>query len=66
MGESKLKYIKDPRKTDDVIHAINFAYHMGRIFFGEPLTDDHATLNWARRIATNSQSGMGYGTVQSF
>jgi hypothetical protein len=41
-GEGKFLYRRHGSKTDDTLHAINFAYALGRIMIGEPIIEDRA------------------------
>jgi hypothetical protein len=59
LGESKLKFIKHPSKSDDFVQAINIALHIGRVIYGEPVTDDSKTLIAIRQVAHADQSGRG-------
>jgi hypothetical protein len=42
-GRSRIRYIRAGSKPDDVLHAINFAYTLGRVMAGEPLMEDRGT-----------------------
>ena len=39
-GQTTFKYTRAGDKVDDAMHAVNFAYIMGRVILGEPLFSD--------------------------
>ena len=41
-GETLWKFIRNPAKTDDALHATNFAFTLGRLLLGEPIIQDPA------------------------
>lgn len=41
-GKSMFRFIKNPSKTDDTLHAFSFGYLMARILLGEPVFVDNS------------------------
>ena len=41
-GPTSFRYIRHGSKPDDTLHAINFAYILGRVLLGEPIFEDRA------------------------
>jgi hypothetical protein len=54
-GVNQFKYRKHGAKSDDVIHAINFAFTVGRIYNQEPLVPDRALI---RKISESLDPGL--------
>jgi len=47
-GATEFKYQRHGSKTDDTLHAVNFAYILGRLLKGEPLLEDRALMEQVR------------------
>jgi hypothetical protein len=59
-GETLWKYLRNPAKTDDSLHAVNFAYTLGRLLRGEQIVEDPATIRRLDSILRgNNDSGVG-------
>lgn len=56
-GRQYFLMIRNPANADDTLHALNFAYVVGRILLREPMFDDVALQQYARQ-----QSGVGTRT----
>lgn len=44
-GRSAFRFIRNPSKADDTLHAITFAYTLGRLMLREPVIPDSALHN---------------------
>jgi len=53
-GAKEFKYRRHGSKSDDTLHAVNFAYTLVRLLKGEPLLEDKGLLNELRK-------GLGIG-----
>ena len=47
-GATEFKYQRHGSKTDDTLHAVNFAYTLGRLLLGEPMLEDKALMERVR------------------
>lgn len=58
-GRSAFRFIKNPAKPDDTLHAVSFGYILGRILLGEPLFQDNSTRDMIHRnLGVNSRAGL--------
>jgi hypothetical protein len=48
-GATTFRYIRAGNKSDDILHALNFAYTIGRIILGEPLVEDRSLQDHLNR-----------------
>ena len=64
-GDASFRYIRAGDKPDDTLHALNFAYVLGRIALGEPLIGDHGTA-YALRRDLQGGKGMNLPTPEPF
>mgnify|MGYP006428120945 CR=1 FL=1 len=49
-GQTTLIYHRPPNKPDDILQALNFAYHIAMIIIGEPIFDDKAMKRHVEQI----------------
>lgn len=74
-GQNTFKYQRHGAKADDTLHAVNFAYCLGRIIMNEPIVEDQALRrmfqttftpgHYAPQINPYARSGMDMGGVIS-
>lgn len=55
-GKQTWRYKRAGNKSDDLLHAFNFAYTMGRLLKGEKLVDDAALIKRINNIRTGRSS----------
>lgn len=60
VGVRRFRYIRQPSKSDDVMHAVNFAYIMCRILLGQPIVRDPGT---ARLVGSRLRSNVSYNPL---
>lgn len=69
LGVTSFRYIRAGSKSDDTLHAVNFAYTLGRIILGEPVLEDRALrerLEYRLRVRSMAPSpGREWGGVIS-
>lgn len=59
-GSTTLRYIRHGSKSDDTLHAINFAYIVCRLILGEPLFEDRSLgLHLNEMLATQNIDPLG-------
>ena len=57
-GASGFLYRKHGAKSDDILHALNFAYVVGRVYLQENIIDDKSLMaRMKQTITTNKASG---------
>lgn len=58
-GSTKFRYVRHGKYADDALHAVNFAYQLGRLIVGEPLMEDWGTLRKLQQQIQGGWTGSG-------
>jgi len=64
-GRSAFRFIKNPKHTDDSLHAVSFAYILARILLGEPLFTDNSTRDAVYRSLNIGNSMRSRNAMQN-
>jgi hypothetical protein len=67
-GETSLRFIRAGNRPDDAMHAVNFAFVIGRLALGEPLIGDHNDAMILQQVLGGGdiQHGTAFPTPQSW
>jgi hypothetical protein len=65
-GATEFKYKRHGSKSDDILHAINFAYTLARLYMGEQLVEDRGLTSLIQKsfgFGSGRNSGSGVGVL---